>query len=287
MSDRATPKLDGLFPDPGRALDEVEEIARRGARRLLPLWRSLAPEDATEKARNDLVSAADRASEAAILEGIRSRFPDHRILSEEDGASGGDGSGQPVWIVDPLDGTTNFLHGMAHFAVSIGVAVNGQVVLAVILDPVKGDVFRAARGLGATWNGRPCRVTARPGLRGALLATGFPFRAHELLDVYLDIFREVFLRAKAVRRPGAAALDLAYTACGIFDGFFEFRLSPWDLAAGSLLVEEAGGAVSDMDGGPSYLDSGNLLCGTPGVHRELLEAVAPFAGRWRPPPATG
>ncbi len=269
-----------LFPSPDRSLDAVEAIARRGADELMRLWRSLTPDQVSEKARNDLVSAADRAAEGVILEAIRSRFPDHRILSEEAGSSGGEDPETPVWIVDPLDGTTNYVHGMAHFAVSVGVARAGRVELGVVLDPVKGDIFRAVRGHGATWNGRPCQVSSRSGLAGALLATGFPFRAHDLLDVYLDIFRDVFLRAKAVRRPGAASLDLAYTACGIFDGFFEFRLSPWDLAAGTVLIEEAGGVVTGMDGGPDVLETGDLLCGPRGVHRELLEVVGTHRSRW-------
>jgi myo-inositol-1(or 4)-monophosphatase len=269
-----------LFHSPERSLDAVEAIARRGAEELMRWWRSLAPDQVSEKSRNDLVSTADRAAEAAILDEIRARFPDHRILSEEAGPGGGLDPDAPLWIVDPLDGTTNYVHGMAHFAVSVGVARAGRVELGVVLDPVKGDVFRAARGHGASWNGRPCRVSDRTGLAGSLLATGFPFRAHELLDVYLDIFRDVFLRAKAVRRPGAASLDLAYTACGIFDGFFEFRLSPWDLAAGVVLVEEAGGAVTAMDGGPDVLATGDVLCGPCGVHRELLEVVGAHLQRW-------
>ncbi len=260
------------FHEPEDFLDQVEAVARVGADALMPFWRALKPHEITEKSRNDLVTAADRAAEAAILGEIERRFPDHAVLAEESGWTRRDND-RPTWIVDPLDGTTNFVHGIPQFAVSVGVAVNDHVRYGVILDPVKNDVFRAARGLGATWNGRPCRVTSRDGLSGALVATGFPFKAHELLDTYLAIFREVFLRCKAIRRPGAAALDLAYTACGLFDGFFEFRLSPWDLAAGSLLVEEAGGRVSDTDGGADFMATGDVLCGSPGVHSELLEVV--------------
>lgn len=253
-------------------LGSVEAVAHAGANALMPFWRSLRPEEITEKSRNDLVTAADRAAEAAILAEINRRFPDHAVLAEESGWTRRDDD-RPTWIVDPLDGTTNFVHGIPQFAVSVGVAVADRVEYGVILDPVKNDVFRAERGRGATWNGEPCRVTDRPGLAGALLATGFPFKAHDLLDTYLAIFKDVFLRCKAIRRPGAAALDLAYTACGLFDGFFEFRLSPWDLAAGSLLVEEAGGSVSDMDGGQDYLASGDMVCGAPGVHAELCEVI--------------
>jgi myo-inositol-1(or 4)-monophosphatase len=267
------------FQDPEEFLDQVEVVARAGAAALMPYWRALEPHEINEKARNDLVTTADRAAETAILAAISDRWPDHAVLAEESGWTRR-GADRPTWIVDPLDGTTNFVHGIPQFAVSVGVAMGDRVEYGVILDPVKNDVFRAAHGLGATWNGAPCSVTARNGLTGALVATGFPFRAHELLDPYLAIFRDVFLRCKAIRRPGAAALDLAYTACGLFDGFFEFRLSPWDLAAGSLIVEEAGGTVSDMDGGDDYLSTGDMLCGAPGVHSELLEVVQSHRKSW-------
>lgn len=268
-----------LFQEPEAFLHQIEEIAAIGAERLMAHWRALAPDQINEKARNDLVSAADLASEKAILEAIGERFPDHSVLSEEAGRSTPSDDG-PTWIVDPLDGTTNFVHGIPQFAISIGVAVGGRVDFGVILDPCKDDIFSAARGLGAKWNGRPCQASEREGLAGALLATGFPFKAHRLLDPYLAIFRDLFLRCKAIRRPGAAALDLAYTACGLFDGFFEFQLSAWDIAAGSILVEEAGGVISDMDGGPGYLESGNVICGSVGVHREISEILANHRAEW-------
>ncbi len=267
------------FQESETFLDQVEEVARAGADAMMPFWRALEPHEITEKSRNDLVTSADRAAEEAILAEIERRFPGHAVLAEESGWTRRDDD-RPTWIVDPLDGTTNFVHGIPQFAVSVGVAIAGRVQYGVILDPVKNDVFRAGRSMGATWNGKPCAVTSRAGLEGALIATGFPFKAHELLDPYLAIFREVFLHCKAIRRPGAAALDLAYTACGLFDGFFEFRLSPWDLAAGSLLVEEAGGQVSDMKGGGDYMASGNMLCGAPGVHAELLEIVRSKQPLW-------
>jgi myo-inositol-1(or 4)-monophosphatase len=273
-------------PVPDNFLDQVEAVARAGADAIMPFWRTLEPHQISEKSRNDLVTAADHAAESAILAEINRRFPAHAVLAEESGWTRRDDE-LPTWIVDPLDGTTNFVHGIPQFAVSVGVAVANRVEFGVILDPIKNDLFCARRGMGATWNGAPCRVTSRDGLAGALVATGFPFKAHELLDPYLEIFREVFLRCKAIRRPGAAALDLAYTACGLFDGFFEFRLSPWDLAAGSLLVEEAGGIVSDMDGGGAFMTTGNLLCGSPGVHSELLEVVEPRRHRWQHPDIGG
>jgi myo-inositol-1(or 4)-monophosphatase len=260
-------------------LAEVESIARFGGDRLMEHWRSLTAGEVTEKSRNDLVTVADLASERAIVDAVRARFPDHRVLSEEAGWSDRAGTG-PTWIVDPLDGTTNFVHGIPQFAVSIGVVVDGRIDYGVIFDPVKSDLFTAARGRGAAWNGARCRVSGCRGLEGSLLATGFPFKAHRLLDPYLDIFRDVFLRCKAIRRPGAAALDLAYTAAGLFDGFFEFQLSAWDTAAGAILVEEAGGVITDMDGGADYLSSGNVVCGPPGVHAELLELVQRHRDSW-------
>jgi len=269
-----------LFQDPEIFLGEVEAIARRGGEQLMSFWRSLAADQINEKARNDLVSAADLASEKAILEAVAARFPSHRVLAEESGYSNDD-SGAPTWIVDPLDGTTNFIHGIPQFAVSIGVAVEGRVEFGVIFDPCKNDVFTAARGRGARWNGAICRVSRRTGLEGSLIATGFPFKAHRLLDPYLAIFKDVFLRCKAIRRPGAAALDLAYTACGLFDGFFEFQLSAWDVAAGSVLVEEAGGTITDMNGGGDLLGSGNVVCGPEGVHRELLAVISEHGDAWR------
>jgi myo-inositol-1(or 4)-monophosphatase len=268
-----------LFQEPDAFLAEMVEIAGLGAKSLMPYWRSLEHHQINEKSHNDLVSAADLASEKTIIGEIRKRFPDHRVLSEEAGWSRSHGSG-PTWIIDPLDGTTNFVHGIPQFAISIGVAVDERVECGVILDPCRNDVFSAARGHGAWWNGQPCQASRRKTLEGALLATGFPFKAHRLLDPYLAIFRDVFLRCKAIRRPGAAALDLAYTACGLFDGFFEFQLSAWDIAAGSLLVEEAGGTITDMDGGEFFLDGGDVVCGSPGVHRELLEVVESYSKEW-------
>ena len=264
---------------PSDFLDQVEAVARAGAAPLLRHWRRLDPGQVSEKARNDLVSDADRAAEAVILAEVARRFPDHQVLSEEAGWSRRSGN-SPVWIVDPLDGTTNYVQGFPHFAVSIGVAVDGRVEAGVVLDPIKGDVFRAARSRGAWWNGTQCQVSRQRNLEGALLATGFPFRALHLLDPYLAIFRDTFHRCKGIRRAGSAALDFAYTACGIFDGFFEFDLQPWDVAAGSLLVEEAGGVVTDMDGGPEVLASGHVLCGPEGVHRDLLEIVQRHRSWW-------
>jgi myo-inositol-1(or 4)-monophosphatase len=248
-------------------LDVAVAAARAGAEELLAAFRSETL-DAEEKARNDFVTSADRASERAVLAVLRGAFPEHRVLTEEAGRAGGADAAHE-WLVDPLDGTANFLQGLPVWGVSIACRRAGQLVAGVVLEPLGGNLFEAERGGGARWNGVPMRVSRRPGLAGAFLATGFPFRAKAALDPYLAAFRDVFLLARGVRRCGAATLDLAYTAAGVFDAFFEFRLSPWDLAAGALLIAEAGGTVTDLDGGPTFLAGGNVVGGSPGVQEEL------------------
>lgn len=231
------------------------------------------------KGAHDFVTQADKESEAAILEILLGRYPDHHVLAEESGASHEAGPADDVcqWIIDPLDGTSNFLHGLPVFCVSIGCRRGGELLAGVILDPMGDNLFTACKGGGAWWNGRSMKVGNNPGLPSAFLATGYPFRVRAALDLYLDLFRDIFLQCRGIRRCGAAALDLAYTAAGVYDGFFELRLSPWDFAAGVLLVEEAGGVVTDYDGGQSYFQGGNILAGNPGVHAGLLETVARHA----------
>jgi myo-inositol-1(or 4)-monophosphatase len=224
------------------------------------------------KGENDFVTRADQESEAAILAVIRERFPDHRVLAEEGGGAGL-GSGEYEWLIDPLDGTTNFLQGLPIYCVSVACRRGEELLAGVIEDPEGRNLFSAVRGGGAFWNGRRMRTSAREGLDGAFLATGYPFRALSTLDMYLAIFRDAFRRAKAIRRCGAAALDLAYTAAGVYDGFFEFRLSPWDIGAGTLMMREAGGRVTDLDGGEGSFGSGNVVAGGLAVHGALLEIV--------------
>jgi myo-inositol-1(or 4)-monophosphatase len=225
---------------------------------------------------NDFVTQADRESETAVLAEIRRRFPDHRILAEEGGGAG-EGHGEHEWLIDPLDGTTNFMQGLPVYCVSVACRRGNELLAAVIHDPEGNNVFTATLGGGAFWNGRRMSVSGQDGLRGAFLATGYPFRALPTLDVYLAIFREVFQQAKAIRRCGSAALDLAYTAAGVYDGFFEFRLSPWDIGAGVLLIREAGGTVTDLDGGERFFQGGNILAGGPSAHTALQAAVAKHA----------
>lgn len=252
-------------------LETAIAAARAGAEVVTRYFRD-ADLEVRRKGENDFVTQADQESEAAILSVIRERFPDHRILAEEGGGAG-DGHGEHQWLIDPLDGTTNFLQGLPVYCVSVACRRGDELLAAAIEDPEGKNVFTATRGGGAFWNGRRMEASRREGLKGAFLATGYPFRALSTLDCYLDIFRDVFRHAKAIRRCGSAALDLAYTAAGVYDGFFEFRLSPWDLGAGILLVHEAGGAVSDLDGAHGYFQGGNVVAGGVGVQRELLATV--------------
>ena len=228
------------------------------------------------KAEHDFVTEADRDSEALIIETIHDQFKDHLILSEEVGLVGPTDA-QYQWIIDPLDGTGNFLKGFPVWSVSIACHQDDRAVAAVVYDPLREDLFSATVGCGAQLNGESIRVSERSGLDDAFLATGFPFKARGALDVYLKIFGRAFLESRGIRRCGSAALDLAYTAAGVFDGFFEFRLSAWDIAAGELLIREAGGLLSDLDGGSNFLVSGNVIAGPPGLYQELLAVAQEFA----------
>lgn len=263
-------------PSATEVLDVALAAAQAGSAVLLDTWHGAGAEGrlrVERKALNDLVSQADRDSEAAILAIIRSSFPDHRILAEEGGGRGENTGAEFEWLCDPLDGTTNFLERLPIWCVSVACRRRGEMVAGVVVEPLRQEVFAASRGGGATRNGRPMRVSGKADAADAFLSTGFPFRAHAALDLYLAVFREVFMGGRAIRRCGAAALDLAHVAAGIYDGFFELRLSPWDVAAGSLLVEEAGGVVTDWDGGGGFVSSGNIVAGSPVVHTRLLEWI--------------
>ena len=224
------------------------------------------------KSRNDFVSEVDRSAEAAIIQELRARFPDHAILAEESGAQG---KSEFEWIIDPLDGTTNYLHGFPQFSVSIALRHRGRLECGVVYDPQREEMFTAARGEGAQLNDRRIRVGNRSSLEGALIGTGFPFRDHRHLNAYLGMFRDLVKATAGVRRPGSAALDFAYVACGRTDGFWELGLSIWDFAAGALLVTEAGGTVSDVAGGSRHLDTGNVVAGNLKVHRAILGKLRP------------
>jgi myo-inositol-1(or 4)-monophosphatase len=252
----------------------AKEAARRGAAVLLKYWEQLGKEDAATKSRNDWVSAADRESEAAIISYLREQCPDDRTLGEEGGLSAipPNASGR-MWIIDPLDGTSNYLQHFPFWSVSIGLRRDDEMIAGVVYEPLRDLYFSAERGAGAYRNDQRMSVSRQPGVEGAFLATGFPFRAQQFVSVYCDIFEDVIRIAKGVRRAGSAALDLAYTAAGVFDGFFELHLAPWDVAAGSLLVTEAGGTVSDFSGGDRWLRRGNIVGAPAGVHAELVRMI--------------
>lgn len=246
-------------------LDTAIRAAKAGGDVLVPLWRNLPHGAVEEKQQNDYVTRADRESEAAILATIRGRYPEDAFLGEEGGAIAGGAEAARTWIVDPLDGTSNYVTGFPFWCVSIAARDAEGLAAAVVWDPLRDELYSAARGEGAFRNGQRISVTSRPSLDGAFVATGFPFRYRHRVDAYLALFRAVFLEARAIRRAGSAALDLAYVAAGVFDGFFEFHLSPWDIAAGALLIREAGGEVTDFDGGDRVLERGNVIAGAHGV----------------------
>jgi myo-inositol-1(or 4)-monophosphatase len=232
------------------------------------------------KSRNDFVSDVDRAAEAAIIEVLRGKYPDHAILAEESGAhAAGRGAGDELqWIIDPLDGTTNYLHGFPQWSISIGLRQRGRMQLAVVYDPLHEELFTAERGAGALLNDRKIRVTQRRSLEGALIGTGIPFRDQSRLRVYLKMMEAIIEDTAGIRRPGSAALDFAYVAAGRLDGFWELGLSPWDFAAGVLLVTEAGGAVSDLAGSERHFETCNVVAGGLKVHRAMLQRLHPFLG---------
>lgn len=249
--------------------------ARRGGEVILRQVDRIEHLQVEEKARHDFVSEVDRAAEQAILDVIRSVYPDHAILAEESGASGR-AEAALRWIIDPLDGTTNFLHGLPVFAVSVAFEARGVLEAGVVLDPLRGELFVASRGEGALLNDRRIRVARRTSLDQALIGTGFPFRDFTTLDTYLGMLRALLPGVSGVRRGGSAALDLAYVAAGRLDGFFELGLSPWDTAAGLLLIQEAGGIAASLREGVTPLAGGDVVAGNPKILTELRELLAPW-----------
>lgn len=224
------------------------------------------------KQRNDFVSEVDHQAEHAILDVLRRAYPDHHFLGEESGDSG-TAESDYRWIIDPLDGTTNFLHGFPQYAVSIALEHHGRLEVGVVYNPVNQELFTAERGGGAFLNNKRIRVAGLRSLEGALLGTGFPFRPEQDVEAYLKTFRALHGPTAGVRRAGSAALDLAYVAAGRLDGFWEFGLNPWDMAAGVLLIREAGGVVVDFEGGDEFMRSGNLIAANPKVTHAMLKAI--------------
>lgn len=226
------------------------------------------------KGPGDYVSEIDRNAEAAIVDVLLEAYPTHGILAEEgSGEKRGNASSDFIWVIDPLDGTTNFLHGVPQYCVSIALKEKGLITQAVIYDPSRNDLFTATRGAGAFLNNRRIRVSKQLRLRDSLIGTGFPFRDGAAFDDYLIQLKNLMPKCAGLRRPGAAALDLAYVAAGFFDGFWEMKLNQWDMAAGALLIQEAGGLVTGIDGEDSYMDSGSIVAATPKIFPELLKTL--------------
>lgn len=253
-------------------LNTAIKAARRAGSVILRYANQLDRVDIERKGHNDFVSEVDRRAEMEIIHVLRTAYPDHAILAEESGRQSGN---EYEWIIDPLDGTTNFLHGYPQFAVSIALMRQGKLDQAVVFDPLRNELFTASRGSGAQLNERRMRVSTVNSLENALLGTGFPFKSMAFLETWIDTFRTLLPKTSGVRRAGSAALDLAHVASGRLDGFWEFGLSPWDMAAGALLIQEAGGLVSDFCGGQDYLNTGNIVGGNAKIHGEVLRLIQP------------
>jgi myo-inositol-1(or 4)-monophosphatase len=229
------------------------------------------------KAPNDFVTEVDQAAEAAIIDTLLAAYPGHGILAEESGSARGARDSEYVWIIDPLDGTTNFIHGLPTYAVSIGLSFRNQIQQAVVYDPARNDLFYASKGRGAFLNDKRLRVSKRTRMADALIGTGFPFRQGDDLSHYLRILEKVMKSCAGMRRPGAAALDLCYVAAGWYDAFFETGLSPWDVAAGSLMVTEAGGLIGNFTGEAEFLHQREVLAGSPKIYGQLVQMLAPHS----------
>jgi myo-inositol-1(or 4)-monophosphatase len=250
---------------------------------------NISSSDVDTKQASDFVTQVDRDSEQIIIKTIKDKFPEHCFLAEESIKKVETGeyrwyepdgsyrwcapSGTHRWIIDPLDGTTNYIHSYPSFSVSIALEYRGEIITGVIFDPLRKELFTAEKGNGAFLNRAPIKVSAVNELKKSLITTGFPFRKKECIDMYLKLFKNIFNRVSDIRRAGSAALDLAHLASGRCDGFFEIGLSPWDIAAGSLIIKEAGGVVTDFEGGEHYLSTGNIVSGTPAIHKEILKEV--------------
>ncbi|MCE9788669.1 inositol-1-monophosphatase [Shewanella chilikensis] len=249
--------------------------ARAAGQTIMRAYTELDRIEVDAKGVNDFVTSVDKEAEAAIIYQIRKSYPDHSIVGEENGENRGTNQDY-LWIVDPLDGTNNFVNGVPHFAVSIAMQYKGKTEVAVVYDPVRDELFSAVRGKGAKLNDFRLRVNNVNDLGGSLVATGFPFKARQHTETYMKLFGEAFSQCADLRRAGSAALDLAYVAAGRVDAFFELGLKPWDIAAGDLIVREAGGTVTDFSGGHNYLLSGHIVAGAPKATSLLVKRFRPL-----------
>jgi len=231
----------------------------------------------TAKSHNDFVTEVDQAAEHAIISTLLEAYPGHGILAEESGTQHGAKDSDYVWIIDPLDGTTNFIHGLPMYAVSIALSFRGQIQQAVVYDPSRNDMFYASKGRGAYLNDRRLRVSKRTRMLDCIIGTGFPFRKGDNFQRYLKMFEEVMVACAGVRRPGAASLDLCYVAAGWYDGFFETGLSPWDAAAGALMITEAGGLIGNFTGESDFLYRREVLAGSPKIYGQLVKMLSPYS----------
>jgi myo-inositol-1(or 4)-monophosphatase len=252
-----------------RHLEVAVKAARQSGSFIIENLSKVSMADVDMKQASDFVTYVDRESEAMIINTIKKEFPEHTILAEESMRE----EGEYLWIIDPLDGTTNYIHGYPMFAVSIALKYEDETRIGVVLDPLRDELFTAIKGDGAYMNGQRISVSGIQEISNSLITTGFPFRNKKMIDPYLRLFRRLFYKVSDIRRAGSAALDLAHLACGRCDGFFELGLSPWDVAAGSLLIKEAGGIVTDFGGGNEYINTGNIVASTPALHEEILKEV--------------
>jgi myo-inositol-1(or 4)-monophosphatase len=232
---------------------------------------NISKKDIDTKQASDFVTSVDLESEKIIIGIIKDSFPYHHILAEESVSK--QKTGEYRWIIDPLDGTTNYIHGYPVFSISIALEYRKEIILGCVFDPMKDELFAVEKGRGAFLNGKPIKISSVNSLQDSLIATGFPFRNKDMIDLYLVLFKDIFQKVSDMRRAGSAALDLAYVACGRVEGFFEIGLSTWDIAAGAIMIKEAGGILTDFGGGSDYLITGNIVAGVPAIHKELLKEV--------------
>jgi len=257
------------------ALNIAVNAARQAGAVILRAFDRLDTIRIETKGRNDFVSEVDKKAEQAIIATLRRSFPDDGILAEESGVREAGEGNEYEWIIDPLDGTTNFLHGFPQFSISIARSHRGQLQHGLVFDPLRDEMFTASRGRGAQLNQTRLRVSKARELGQSLLGTGFPYRENDDVDGYLAMFKAMMTRTAGIRRPGSAALDLAYVAAGRLDGFWEANLQPWDMAAGCLLIREAGGLVGDFAGGENHLNSGNVIAANPKLFAQMQKTLAP------------